>query len=458
MRSDPRLSLALLTILAACGDAPSGDAATDTTTAADTDAETTGTGDDAAPTYWRDAKAILDARCVDCHSPDNIAPFALTTYAEASAFAPVLAPAIEDGTMPPWPPDAACRSYLHDRSLPEAEAEVLLAWIDAGAPEGDPADAPASAAGPADDGPEIDYDLELSIPGPYTPTLAPDEYRCFVLEWPEVEDRYITAFVVEPGSRSIVHHVIAYAVGPDDVDAIRDLDEADPDPGYLCFGGPGGRAPWIGAWTPGSRGSELEAGTGLKVAAGSAIVVQMHYHTYAGAPPDTSRLLIRTAATVERPAAVIPFTNPGWPSDADPMTIPAGEADVMHRFSADLTKAAPLFAPDGPFKFGDAMRIQAAALHQHTLGTRSSMRILREGGDECVLEIPRWDFNWQGSYALSSATILSPGDQLELECHWDNSAANQPYVDGVQRAPVDVAWGEGTGDEMCLGIVVASTL
>ena len=87
------------------------------------------------------------------------------------------------------------------------------------------------------------------------------------------------------------------------------------------------------------------------------------------------------------------------------------------------------------------------------------MRIHRGGGgEECLIDIPRWDFNWQGGYQLAEPIVFNPGDELEIECHWDNSAANQPYVDGVQLAPVDVGWGEGTGDEMCLGIVTVSTL
>src|SRR5690606_13399799 len=146
----------------------------------ETETETDATA--GAPTYYGHAKAILDAACVSCHSPDNIAPFSLETYAEASMFAPVLAPAIEAGTMPPWPPGPSGRGYLHDRSLTEADAAILLEWIDGGASEGDPADAPEP---PAPDGAPIDYDVEILTPGPYTPTLAPDEYRCFVLEWPE---------------------------------------------------------------------------------------------------------------------------------------------------------------------------------------------------------------------------------------------------------------------------------
>ena len=445
-------TLLLCLPLAACGDDP-GDTTTEAATTdagGSTGASTGGAGE--AVTYHRDAKAILDAKCVTCHSPGNIAPFSLATFADAHAFSATLPPVLDDGTMPPWPPDAACRSYKHDRSLTAAEKQTLRDWVAAGAPEGDPADAPAPPEPPA----AIDYDVALELPLAYTPTIAPDEYRCFLLPWPEDQDSFVTALTVTPGSRQIVHHVIAYKIEPDDIPVYQALDDADPDPGYLCYGGPGGdtdgRAGWLGAWVPGSSGGETPAGTGVHVAPGSMLAVQLHYHTFPGAPPDRSKIQIRTAPTVEREAVVMPFTNVKWVQNTEPMLIPAGEADVVHSFEADLAKFLPIAFPDGPFAPGEPFVLHAAALHMHTLGKRGSLR-LTGGATDCLLDIPRWDFNWQGNYQLTAPVTVRPGDKLGLECHWDNSAANQPVVNGVQQAPQDVVWGEGTGDEMCLGVV-----
>jgi hypothetical protein len=89
----------------------------------------------------------------------------------------------------------------------------------------------------------------------------------------------------------------------------------------------------------------------------------------------------------------------------------------------------------------------------HTRGTRAKLEIERAGGaKECVLEIPQWDFHWQGAYDLTQPKTARPGDRLALECHWDNSAANQPIVGGQRQPPRDLNWGEGTNDEMCLGL------
>jgi hypothetical protein len=93
----------------------------------------------------------------------------------------------------------------------------------------------------------------------------------------------------------------------------------------------------------------------------------------------------------------------------------------------------------------------------HTRGTSATLDTLRaDGGDECLLDIPRWDFNWQFPYRLVEPTTLNPGDKLRITCHWDNSPQNQPAVDGMPMAPGDLNWGEGTGDEMCLGAIYAS--
>lgn len=479
-RCHPALSLAsLVLVLAACAREPAdsgddsggpvttgGDASTNpqastgetpTTDASTTDpADTTTGGEPAGVTYYHDIKPLLDARCVQCHSPGNIAPFSLTTHEEAAPFAPALVDAADMGTMPPFPPDAACREYLHTTTLTQAQRDLLRAWSDAGAPAGDPASEPPK---PDDQGEAIDYDLELQLPAPYLPVVTPDDYRCFLLEWPVAEETFVTALDVLPGERQIVHHVITYAIEPQDVDTYRALEDADPDPGYLCYGGPGAseesqyRVPWLSAWAPGTPGGAFPQGTGLRVQPGSLIAVQMHYHPFPGAKADQSKIRIRTAKTVERPAVIMPFTNLDWVLGNKPMHVPAGDPDVMLSYELDMTQVLTFLFPKGPFTGTQPFVVHAAGTHQHTLGTANKLSVVRKDGEECLLDIPRWDFNWQGTYQLGATATVNPGDRIRIECHWDNSAANQPIVDGVQQPPHDIGWGEKTSDEMCLGLL-----
>lgn len=401
-----------------------------------------GGGVQAEVSYYRDVKPIFDARCAGCHSGGGIAPFSLESHEAAAAWAPHIKRAVVDRSMPPWPADSGCAEYVGDRSLSEPQIQTIAAWVDGGAAAGDPAD-----EGPPLEPPKTDalprVDLTLQMPVEYTPQAAPDDYRCFMIDWPEESARYVTGFQVRPGEERIVHHVIAFIAAPEQIEEIEALDAADPGPGYTCFGGPGLRPRWLGGWVPGAGSLNFPAGTGTRIEPGSRLILQVHYNTLsAGKLPDRSEIDLTLESSVEREGSTQPWTNPAWVV-GDSMLIPAFEADVAHRWGTDPTR---------PLSDGAPIELHIAGLHMHTLGRRARLEIERaDGSSECVLDIPRWDFHWQGSYTLAAPKVLNPGDTLSIECHWDNTPENQPFIDGQPRVPTDVVWGEGTNDEMCLG-------
>lgn len=446
-----------LSLLAACNtdsQAGSEDASSE---AGETDAES---GDEtgepqATYTYWRDGKAVLDRHCADCHVSGDIAPFALTTYAEVAAVAPILPLAIEAGTMPPWPPGEDCNEYRHNRSLSEQERELLLTWLAEGAPEGDPADEPP----PTNDGESVVFepDVTLTMPEPYTPTQSPDEYRCFVIPW-DGPQPWVTGFNVRPDQRSIVHHVIAFAIDPEQVAMVEALDDAEDGPGYTCFGNSGVQdARWLGSWAPGGEPAVFPAGTGARLEPGSRVVMQVHYNTASSGPvADQSSIELSLADAVERPLVVTPATNVAWVVGATPMTIPAGDPDVTHSTLIDLRTGywGTRTAETGAAANEDLL-LHSVGLHMHQLGVSARLSIVRnqDASEECALDIPHWDFNWQAGYDLAEPIRIHPGDKLSLQCWWDNSPENQAIVGGEKLEPIDVAWGDGTRDEMCLGIL-----
>ena len=404
---------------------------------------------DTGPSWFHDAEPIVAARCTTCHTTGGIAPMALRSFEDVLAHKKAVRDQVADGLMPPWPPAPGCNTYKHDRSLPESEKATLLSWLDRGAPKGDAADAPIKPAASATVGLSR-VDLTLKLAEPYQPVLTPDEYRCFVLDWPETRTRYVAGFQAVPGNPAMVHHAIAFIATPGQAAAYQQLDDGSPGPGYSCFGGSGGPSQqMIGAWAPGGVGTDFPFGTGIKVAAGSKLVLQIHYNT--GAHPtgtDQTAVQFKLEDSVGAEAYVLPWADPDWLSGA--MPIPAGNADVSHSFSYDPTRYLN-YITGGVLKPGK-FHLYSASLHQHLRGSHSRLEILRQGKRrECLLDIPRWDFHWQGSYGLDNPTVFEQGDQLVVACHWDNSAENQPVVSGHQLSPVDVNWGEGTGDEMCLG-------
>jgi hypothetical protein len=398
------------------------------------------------PTWNRDVQPVVSRSCATCHAAGGIAPFALGTWAEAYAKRDLIRVQVESRRMPPWPPGPGCSEYEGDLSLPEQDRATLLSWVANGAPEGDPADArlstPAAPLGLSR------VDRVLQLPAAYAPVEAPDEYRCFLLDWPETERRYVTGFAARPGDPAIVHHVLAFLATPDRVADFQALDDGDPAPGYKCFGGPGGIAQLLGAWAPGNQGGDFPAGTGLQVDPGSRVILQVHYNlTHGLGPSDRTSIELKLDAAVARQAFLLPWADPQW-VNAGTMRIPAGEADVSHAFAFPPGSYLGLLTgnriPSGRFT------VHAAALHQHLRGTRSRLEIRRAGGArECILDIPRWDFHWQGAYALAAPKRVETSDSLAIECHWDNGAGNQP--DGL--APRELNWGERTEDEMCLGFL-----
>ncbi|MBI5507853.1 MAG: monooxygenase [Deltaproteobacteria bacterium] len=402
------------------------------------------------PTYYGQVRPILAARCAACHSDGGIAPFALTSYEAVYARRTEIRRALDRRTMPPWPPAPDCNEYANDRALKPDERDLLAAWLSAGAPAGDPADEASPVEGGGGD--RQSFDLVLAMPESYTPRLSPDDYRCFLIDWPERTPTYVTGLSITPGQTSIVHHVIVYLAQPEHAAEYAALDAADPGPGYTCFGGPvGTRGGGLGGWVPGSLGHAYPDGTGIAVRPGTKVVLQVHYNTPAvSAKPDRTAVSFSRASTVLREAVFLPWSDPAW-LEPGGMPIPAGAKQVVHTFAADPTL---YFAATGvplPFAAGEPVRIHGVAHHQHVLGTRGRIALRRaQGAEECLLSIPQWDFHWQGEYFLTTPTVALPGDQLGLECQWDNSAENQPVVDGVRQPPRDVEWGDGTTDEMCV--------
>jgi hypothetical protein len=277
-----------------------------------------------------------------------------------------------------------------------------------------------------------------------------------LIPWDGEETTYITGFGALPGNHNVVHHIIAYLVEPHGVDKFKAWEEEDETPGYTCFGGPSGPGGsqglgsdvrFIGGWAPGGVGGDFPPGTGLRIDPGSYISLQVHYNTFAGEPePDLSKVVFKTDDTVEHEALVQPWTAYQWLIGAG-MEIPAGEASVSHSWGAD-----PFNLPIDLFDGAKALRIYSAALHMHNLGVAGTTYIERaDGSQECLLKIEDYDFGWQRSYGFMEPTEIRAGDQLTIQCEWDNSAANQPHVDGKRVEPRDVKWGEGTTDEMCVG-------
>ena len=404
-------------------------------------------------TYHGDTRAIIEENCVGCHVDGGVAPFPLDSYDKVKAFAAAALFAVENGTMPPWPPTPGYSRMTHERMLSAEDDFALRNWLAGDLAEGNPADyVPPQEE--AVDG-TIDYNISMPIPEPYTPTLRPDDHRCFVMDWPLDELAYVRSVNVLPDQVAEVHHVIVNVIPPKDTHHYANAGGEDGRPGWPCLGSGGIEgAPLpqqIGGWVPGLGNGAVPEGTGLGIEPGSLLVVQFHYNTLVAEPtPDQSIIQIATVAEVDRPASGFLFTNPDF-LGGGVMKIPAGDPDVHHEYTISTSLLALAFGRPAGVTASDEYVLHNGFLHLHNLGKTGRTTLIRpDGTEQVIVDIRAWDFNWQSSYGLAEELLVQPGDKFKIECSWDNSAENQVIVDGVPLPPRDVDWGDGTGDEMCL--------
>ncbi len=458
-RTPKLIATGCLFLLAACSANPAEiadgtDTDTDTATtevvASESGSTTSGepepasSGEVSLHTYHADARPILERHCTRCHSEGGIA-FQLTEYEDVAAYREAIAVAVDQGTMPPWGIPDGCNTFDGDFSLSDEDRQLLTDWIDDDAPEGNAAD--YNAPEPLPIASLSRTDLTLALPEPYRPELEPDDYRCFILDWPHDDPMFLTGVEIDPDNAPVVHHLLLYLAEPEWVDEFEALDEADSGPGYTCFGGPGGgtlpgySGPVLAVWAPGSQVGDFPDGTGISIAPGSKLIVQVHYNTLAdNGLPDQSQVMLKTDRTVEREAHLMPWVAPQWRVEGG-MRIPAGEPSVEHEFVATVEDATAFLAPQVPT--GVDLEVHMATHHMHGLGASGRLEVARnDGADECLVDLPKYDYNWQLMYRLSEPAIVRPQDQLRMQCSFDNSAGG-----------ADVFWGDGTAEEMCLGFL-----
>lgn len=426
--------------------------------------------DEAAPeaegvTWHHDIAPLLARHCLGCHREGGIGQLRLDTFAAARDAAKLVLGAVESGVMPPWMPSADCHPLADARRLDDADKALLRTWVELGQPEGRAGSGPAVAPAPDFVASEtllatVGTNADGSTSDSYLPEAGvSDDYHCFVLDRAFAEDTYIVGSQLVPGSGQ-VHHALVYAIEPSQLHEVATRDAAAPGPGYPCFAQPistgfadqdafirylaGGELPnfdfpiQLGAWVPGTLPRTLPAGSAYRVPAGSKLVVQIHYSLVGAPVTDKTKLLL---AFGDRPPTELLRTRPVAVLD---LAIPAGAGPVRQHAAFPYIAAEPL-------------AIVGVMGHMHLLGSAFEASLLRPpfdaDGGECLLDIPRWDFHWQESYRFEAddPVIVQPGDRVAVTCTYDNRAGHQPVdASGVRSAPRDVAWGEGTADEMCI--------
>jgi Tfp pilus assembly protein PilF len=382
-----------------------------------------GRGFPANITFNRDVAPILWTRCATCHHPDGPAPFSLITFADAKAHARQMAEVTRRRYMPPWKPDAGSGPFVGERRLSDREIDQLSRWVDEGAAEGDSADRrtpPAFHGGWQQLGVP---DLIVTLPDYALRTDGGDVFRNFVAAIPVDGTRYVRGLEFLPSSRAVHHANIRI----DRTSASRELDEADPEPGYegvilKSADYPDGH--FLG-WTPGQMAPLAPAGRGWQLNAETDFVVQLHLRPTGR--PEHVQPKIGLYFTNDAPAPTPVMLRLGHQN----LDIPAGDSSYLVTDSYELPTD---------------VEVEAIQPHAHYRAREVRARATTpDGATRSLISISHWDFNWQDQYRFASPVRLPAGTRITTEYVFDNSDANPR---NPLHPPARVAWGWRSSDEM----------
>lgn len=391
-------------------------------------------------TFHKDVLPVLQKRCQECHRPGEAAPMSLLTYKEARPWAKAMKTAVLSKKMPPWFADPAHGQFVNDRRLSQSEIDTLTTWADAGAPEGNAKDAPAPlkfAEGWAMGKPDAVFEMPQAFNVPPSGTV---DYTWIVVPTNFTEDKWVEKIEVRPGDRAVVHHIVLMVRGPGSP-YMRKAEPGVPftpgpgkpmkgeDTGRGIFYMLGGAVEMAGVYVPGGLPYECKPGQARLIKAGSDLIFQMHYTTNGKATTDKSRVGIVFAKEPPKERVVNTFI-------ANPMLrIPPGEGN------------APVLAK---VAVQEDVTLQSMFPHMHVRGKAMQYRAIYPTGEsEILLDVPKYDFNWQISYYLKEPKKLPKGTQLEITAHYDNSPNNPANPDPSK----EVRWGDQTWEEMLAAFV-----
>jgi thiol-disulfide isomerase/thioredoxin len=365
-----------------------------------------------ALTWHRDISRVIQRNCQECHRPGGTGPFEMMKMEDVIGHAGMIKKVINKGLMPPW--FAAPQSGEHaitwanDRSLSGSDREALLTWLSGDRAAGDPAEAPVPRQWPAEWALGTP-DAVVEIPQPVAVEVTGRmkyQYREVVTSFPE--DRWITGLEVRPTALAQVHHVLVF-VSPPGQKRVTDGDD------------------FLAAYVPGSSAVIYPSGYAKKLPAGAKLTFQLHYTPNGTACEDRTRLGLRFAAEAPRYEVHV-------------------AAAKQHRFA--IPPGHPNFEVKGALPVPFEAQILSFMPHMHMRGKAFRYDLVDAAGTRVeLLNVPRYDFNWQLLYRAAEPLVLNSGSRIEATAWYDNSPENPSNPDPAKT----VVWGDQTEDEMMLG-------
>jgi hypothetical protein len=427
----------------------------------------TASAQSAAPTFNQDVAPILYQNCVTCHRPGEVAPMSLLSYRAARPWARAMKTKVLAGEMPPWGADPRYGKFRNAPKMTSTDVATLVAWVDAGAPEGTgtPPLAPvfpdgwnASMGRPPDF--TIEMPLEWEIP-------AAGELPNFDVysKVPFTEDKFIEAVELRPSNRAVTHHssirarplapgttlgkAPAWPGGPvTAVDAIPVKAETGERAGALPFseaeraaGVNDGEQNVLLIWVPGGGFQRFAPGTARRITPDDYFQWRLHY-TVNGKPAKDRHALGLWFARG-------PVTHEVVSSSTMDVRIVEGKELVGEAGRRTETPQIPAFADNwtiiGIRAFPNAVTLNSVWPHMHLRGKDMTYILTYpDGREETILSVPKYQFEWQFQYEFAEPLKIPAGTVMRVVSHYDNSTKNRMNP-GPDK---DVVWGEQSWEEM----------
>ncbi|MBX9791828.1 MAG: redoxin domain-containing protein [Pirellulales bacterium] len=375
---------------------------------------------DISPTWSGQIAAIFERRCQECHRPGEVAPFSLLTYVDVQGWEETIREVLEQRRMPPWGADPKFGDFINDNRLTEDERSQIIAWLDAGAPAGDPALTRPPAEFPQGwHIPKPDQIVFMSSRPFEIPAEGVVAYQWFYVDPGFREEKWLRATECRPGNPRVVHHITVYFKPPGRHWELK----------------LGDRINLVGGYTPGQRPARgIEEPPCIFVPAGSQLVFEIHYTPVGMVEFDRSCIALTFAdrAIVKEQLHYVLAANTEF-------AIPPGATEHVVESWYTLPEEGKLvFLNPHMHLRGKSFRYEAS---------------YPNGKTETLLNVPRYDFNWQSVYVLREPKRLPTGTKIHCVARFDNSAENPANPDPTAT----VRWGDQTWEEMMIGALAFAT-
>ncbi|MDP1560945.1 MAG: redoxin domain-containing protein [Pirellulaceae bacterium] len=370
------------------------------------------TGENPTPTFAEHVAPVVYQHCGECHRPNDIGPFSLIDYDEVKGWGAMMVEVIDQGLMPPWHANPEYGKFSNHRELPESDKQLIRDWVAAGAPLGDPSKLPPAPESAGEWLLPKAPDLIVAMGStPFeVPAQGTVDYKYFVVDPGLTEDRWVKGAQIIPGNRSVVHHSIVFIKPPGE--------ESDSGQG------------WLSAYVPGQRPLTYAPGYARRIPAGSKFVFQQHYTTNGKPAEDITRIGLVFADPAEITHAVDTLVALNQTFEIPPH-------HPNHQVEGSLKQV-----PQQAMMLG-------LSPHMHYRGKSFQLKAFRNDATEpaqVILDVPRYDFNWQHVYAFSEPLLLEGISRIDFVAAFDNSADNPANPDPSRT----VTWGDQSWEEMAI--------